>query len=518
MKNGIGREIPEKIWGIGNIKPYKGEFAYEPSGRIVGKSARMGRPSTNKVTASLEDVIEKVGLKDGMTISFHHHLRNGDYVVKLVMEAIAKKGIKDITVAGSSLTDCHDFLIDYIEDKTVTAIETSGLRGALGKYLTMNPGKLKKPIIIRPHGGRARAVECGELQIDVAFMGVPTCDRFGNATGSKGKSAFGAMGYAMVDARYADKVVLVTDNLVDDYVYPFSIPQTDVDYIVQVDEIGDPKGIASGAIRISTNPVQVIMAEYAAKIMFEAGYIKNGYSVQMGSGGASLTAAKFIREIMERENIKGGFGVGGSTGVFTDMLTDGFFEVFYDTQTFDIPAVESLDKNPRHLEISASHYANPCNPSPIVNDLDVVILSATEVDVNFNVNVITDSKGILMGASGGHSDTAAGAKLSIIVCPLIRGRLPMILDNVQHVITPGESIDVIITERGIAINPLRKDLIEKLQGSTLPIKTIQELQQMAHDLVGKPAEVKYSQDDKDIVAVIEYRDGSILDIVRKPIV
>lgn len=517
MKNKIGREIPENIPGIDNKKLYNGEFGHEPSGNIVGKKIRAGRPSTNKILASLEEAIDKTGLKNGMTISFHHQLRNGDYIIKIVMEAVAKKGIKDLTIAASSLTDCHDFLVDYIENGTVSAIETSGLRGVLGKYLTKNPGKLKRPVIIRSHGGRARAIECGEVTIDVAFMGVPTCDRFGNATGTQGKSAFGSMGYAMVDSRYAERVVLVTDNLIEGYVYPYSIPQIDVDYIVAVEEIGDPKGIASGALRLSTNPVQVILAEYAAEVMDQTGFIKEGFSVQMGSGGASLTAAKFIQEKMEAKNIKGSFGIGGSTGIFTKMLAEDLFEVFYDTQTFDIDAARSLGENPRHIEISASHYANPWNPSPIVNDLDVVILSATEVDLDFNVNVITDSNGTLMGASGGHSDTAAGAKLSLIVVPLIRGRLPMILDQVQHVITPGESIDVIITERGIAVNPLRKDLLEKLAGSKLPIMTIQQLQQMAYDMVGKPKEMEYSQEEKDIVAVIEYRDGSLLDVVRKPL-
>ncbi len=231
-----------------------------------------------------------------------------------------------------------------------------------------------------------------------------------------------------------------------------------------------------------------------------------------------MTAAKFIREIMEKKGVKGSFGIGGATGVFTEMLEDGLFEVFYDTQSFDIASSESMRDNPRHLEISASHYANPWSPGPIVNDLDVVILSATEVDLNFNVNVMTDSNGTLMGASGGHSDTAAGAKLSLIVLPLIRGRLPMILDQVQTVITPGSSIDAIITEQGIAINPLRKDLLEKLKDSRLPIMSIEKLQQMAYEKVGKPEEITYSYDDKDIIAVIEYRDGSILDIVRKPLV
>lgn len=239
--------------------------------------------------------------------------------------------------------------------------------------------------------------------------------------------------------------------------------------------------------------------------------------MQLGSGGASLAAAKFVREKMEAKEIKGSFGIGGATGIFTEMLKDGLFEVCYDTQTFDIPASESIRENPRHLEMSASFYANPWNAGPIVNALDVVILSATEVDLDFNVNVITDSNGTLMGASGGHSDTAAGAKLSLIVVPLIRGRLPMIRDHVQNIVTPGDSVDVIITDRGIAVNPKRKDLLEKLAGSGLPIKTIEELQAMAYEFVGKPEEIEVSQEDKDIIAVVEYRDGTVIDVIRKPL-
>ena len=153
----------------------------------------------------------------------------------------------------------------------------------------------------------------------------------------------------------------------------------------------------------------------------------------------------------------------------------------------------------------------------MTNYLDVVFLGATEIDTDFNVNCMTDSNGILMGASGGHSDTAAGARVTVITCPLIRGRLPMIRERVETVITPGESIDVLVTERGIAINPNRQDLIERFKDSNLPIYTIEELQQMAYDMVGKPEGIEVSQDPKDVVAIIEYRDGSIIDVVRKPL-
>lgn len=515
MLNKVGREIPLHIASLEGRKVYEGEFAVKPEVNRTGRPVRAMKPSENKVLASIDEAIEKTGLRDGMTLSFHHHFRNGDYVMKLVMERVQAKGIKDITIASSSLSPCHDFLIDMIKDGTVTAIETSGLRDALGKFLTKNPGILKRPIVIRSHGGRARAVTSGEVKIDIAFLGVPTCDTRGNATGQMGKAACGALGYAMVDAKYAKQTVAITDNLVD-YVYPYSIPQTDVDYIVAVDAIGDPEGIASGAIGITKNPIQLKIAEMAAKFLDEANIIKEGFSFQLGAGGAPLAVAKFIAQYLKEKNVVGGFGVGGATGVLTGMLEEGYIKAIYDTQTFDTTAVASLHNNPNHIEMSASMYADPWTDC-MTNHLDVVFLGATEVDLDFNVNCMTDSNGILMGASGGHSDTAAGAKVTVITCPLIRGRLPMLVDRVQTVITPGSSVDVLVTERGLAINPARQDLIEALKNSTLPIYTIEELQKMAHDLVGKPEELKVSDKDEDVVAIVEYRDGTIIDVVRKPL-
>ncbi len=515
MLNKAGREIPTHIPSLEGREVYQGEFAIKAKGNRVGRPIHTSRVGDNKIVASIDEAIEQAGVKDGMTLSFHHHFRNGDFVMKMVMERIQAKGIKDITIASSSLSPCHEFLVEMIQDGTVTALETSGLRDRLGKFLTQNPGALKRPVIIRSHGGRARAIECGEVHIDVAFMGAPTCDSRGNATGMMGKSACGAMGYAMVDAKYADTTVMITDNLVD-YVYPYSIPQTDVDYVVVVDAIGDPEGIASGAVGFTKNPIQIKIAELASEFLDQADIIKEGFVFQLGAGGAPLTVAKFIGEKLRKRGVSAGFGIGGATGVLTGMLEEGLIKAIYDTQTFDTTAAASLHDNPAHIEMSASMYANPWTDCT-TNYLDVVFLGATEIDTDFNVNVMTDSNGVLMGASGGHSDTAAGAKCTVITCPLIRGRLPMIRDKVQTIVTPGTSIDVLVTERGIAINPNRQDLIEKFKDSNLPIYTIEELQQMAFDMVGKPKDIAVSDRDEDIVAIVEYRDGTILDMVYKPL-
>ena len=215
-----------------------------------------------------------------------------------------------MTLAPSSLNDINDVIVPYIEEGVITAIASSGVRGKLGRLVTA--GKLAAPIVIRSHGGRARAIECGDLKIDVAFIGAPTCDAFGNINGVMGKSACGSMGYAMVDAAHADKVVAITDNLVSYPLYPVSIPQTQVDYVLEIDRIGDPKGIASGALRISQDPRELLMAEYASAVIEYSGYFKDGYSLQLGSGGASfLATAKFIREKMTAQGITCSFGLGG---------------------------------------------------------------------------------------------------------------------------------------------------------------------------------------------------------------
>lgn len=505
MQNKVGRNINISQ----NILDQKGVFAGEfvnPSNKIT--------PRDSKLCASIKDAVIKSGLKDGMTISFHHHLRAGDYVLNMVMDVIAELGIKNLALAASSLTSAHEGLVEHIKNGVITSISTSGIRGELGR--AVSEGILATPIIIRSHGGRARAITTGEVKIDVAFLGVPTADDYGNATGAFGKSACGSLGYAMVDAQYADKVVLITDNLVAYPNSPASIPQTEVDLVVKVDSIGDPKGIASGATRYTTNPRELLIAKYAAEVIFKSPNFKNGFSMQCGSGGASLAVARFIENKMTEDEIKAAFVLGGITGQFVKMHEAGLIGKLYDTQSFDLIAAESVGKNPNHVEISASEYANPANKGCCVNKLDFVILSALEIDTKFNVNVMTGSDGVLRGASGGHSDTAAGAKTTIVVCPLIRGRLPTVVEDVITVVTPGSSVDVLVTDHGVAINPLRQDLIEVYKKLNAPLLTIEELQQKAYSFTGKPSKIKFNEDK--VVALVEYRDGTIIDTVHQVMV
>jgi citrate lyase subunit alpha/citrate CoA-transferase len=508
--NKLGREIPEYIENIGKLRPYQGPFNFEPTGQVRGRKISKVNPGKSKIINSIEEAIKRTGLKDGMTVSFHHHFREGDFTVNMVMDAIAKMGIKNITVSASSLNKVHASLIEHIKSGVITKIETSGLRGPLADEISR--GIMDTPVVIRSHGGRARAIEAGDIKIDVAFLAVSCSDEYGNANGHHGKSICGSLGYALMDAKYADKVVLVTDTLVDYPNVPASISQEDVDYIVMVNEVGDPNGIMSGATRYTKNPRELLIAQYAAEVICASPYFKEGFSMQCGSGGASLSVARFIREKMLEKSIKASFCLGGITSSFVELMEEGLVKKLIDVQSFDLVSAQSIGKNPDHYEVSASLYANPHNKGCAVNKIDIVILSALEIDTDFNVNVITGSDGVIRGASGGHCDTAAGAKLAIIVAPLIRGRIPTIIDRVNTVLSPGETIDVVVTDRGIAVNPLRQDLIDLLKKTGLPLYTINELKEKAEKIVGKPEPLKF---EEKIVGLVEYRDGSIIDVIRQ---
>lgn len=462
----------------------------------------------NKLVNSIREAVQLSGLKDGMTVSFHHHLRNGDFVLNMVMDAIAELGIKDLTVNASSLFDTHTPLLTHIENHVVSTILTNYMASGLGREISR--GIMENPVQFRTHGGRPSDIMLGRTPIDVAFIAAPAADPMGNCSGKYGKSACGSLGYAFADAMYAKKVVVITDNLVSYPLTDFSISEQYVDYVVTVDAIGNPKGIVSGTTQITRDPVGLVMASYAAKVIENSGLLKDGFSFQTGAGGASLAAAKFLKEIMLRDNIKGSFGLGGITGYMVDMLEAGCFQSLMDVQCFDLKAVESIRNNPNHREISALHYASGAVRSAVVDSLDVVILGATEIDTDFNVNVHTDSNGYIMGGSGGHSDTAAGSKLCMIIAPMFRARLPIVTDHVHCISTPGKDIDVLVTQGGIAVNPKNGELKQRLTDAGLPVIDIHELKEKAERITGTPKVLP--KGDRPVAEVI-YRDGTHLDTI-----
>lgn len=511
MKNKVNRNIPEQYL-VDGVEVYQGPYYREDY--VYTKAAPRVRadvkPRDSKLVASLREAIEKVGLKDGDCVSFHHHFRNGDYVCALVFDVIKEMGIKDIFLCASSLGKAQASIVPYIEDGTITRISSSGVRDEIGDAISS--GKLKHPAWIRTHGGRVRAIETGQVKVDVAFIGAPTSDDYGNASGKGGKSDCGVLSYAAVDAQYADKVIVVTDTLVPFPNDPYSIKGVDVDYVVVVDQVGDAKRIAGNAIRMTTDPRELMIAEHAAKVVTSTPWFKDGFSFQTGAGGSSLAVTQFLRDEMKAQNITMDFALGGITKPMVEMLKDGYIKKIADTQDFDIPSIESVHSNPGHFEITTSEYANPMNKGSYVNKLDYVILGALEIDVDFNCNVVVGSDGTIQGAPGGHVDTAAGSKCCIIVTPLVRGRLATVRTEVTSVTTPGETVDVLVTDYGVAVNPLRQDLIESLSKTDLPLVSIEELRDIAYRIVGEPADIEF---EDQVVALVEYRDGTLIDVIRK---
>ncbi|MFD1317175.1 citrate lyase subunit alpha [Loigolactobacillus zhaoyuanensis] len=509
MINNVNRSLPEDLMNQLGFKPFKSTTI---DSTVVARTPHKVAISTgnDKVLNSIKEVVEN-NVADGMTISFHHHFREGDFVFNLVMQTIIDAGIKDLTLAPSSLTNVmNDMVVKAIEAGTVTNITSSGMRGTLGD--AVSHGALANPVIFRSHGGRARAIEQGDIKIDVAFLGVPNSDRLGNANGMDGEAVFGSLGYALMDAQYADKVVLLTDNIVSYPNTPASIKQTQVDYVVKIDKVGDPDKIGSGATRFTKDPKELKIASTVNDVITNSAYFKDGFSFQTGSGGAALAVTRYLRESMKQNDIRASFALGGITKPMIDLLEEGLVDKIMDVQDFDKGAAESMHTSKNQQEIDASWYADPYNKGAMVDQLDVVILSALEIDTKFNVNVMTGSDGVIRGAVGGHQD-AATAKLTIISAPLVRGRIATVVPAVSTVVTPGDSIDVLVTEVGIAINPKRQDLIAAMKKvPSVPVFSIEELEQRASKIVGTPKPIEFTE---RTVALVEYRDGTIIDAIKE---
>lgn len=512
--NSLGREIPEEIGGR-KLKPYIGPYATIPSADIqVKKKQTRILPGESKVKDSIKDAIISSGLKDGMTISFHHHFREGDYAIGLVLTEIQKLGIKNLTFAPSAVVNIKNpSIVDFVKDGTISRIEASGIRGELGDAVI--DGLMDEPVILRTHGSRPRAIEAGELKIDVAFIAASASDDYGNATGTIGENACGSLGYAMIDARSAEKVVVITDNLVPYPCVPPSISQHEVDYVVVVDQIGNNALIGKGSARVTKNPRDLKIAEIAADVMVNSGFFYDGFSFQTGAGAISIACVNYLRDRMVEKNIKASFALGGVPAAVSRVHEEGLIDVVLAVQSFDAEAARALSESSTMVECDNSVYANPHNKGCALNKLNIGVLGALEVDTDFNVNILTGSSGEMLGGLGGGPDVAAGADVSIVTIPLFRGRTPSIVDRVFTLCTPGETIAVVVTEAGVALNPKHKNykiLKENLEKSNIKLKTIEELHQMAMEVTGVPKAIECTD---EVVAIVEYRDGTVIDVIRR---
>jgi citrate lyase subunit alpha/citrate CoA-transferase len=460
---------------------------------------------------SLKEALQGFGARDGWTLGFHHHLRNGEGVILPTLDAAVELGLSDLRLAQVALFPTHERVIDLVKDGTVSRIEGS-MNGPVGEFV--GSGGLPHPAIQRTHGGRTRAVEAGDLRIDIGVIAASEADGQGNANGVNGPSAFGAMAYGKIDWEYAEHVMVVTDNLAPYPVVPHPVDETRVDAVVELDSIGKPQGIVSGTTRVTEDPVRLEMAERSVQVLDHAGLLKDGFSFQAGAGGTSLAAVKYLGDLMADRGIKGSFAMGGVTRYVVRMLEEGTVGAILDGQAFDLESVISLRDNPRHAEINPYRFANPHTGSAVVQSLDACFLGATEVDVDFNVNVNTHSDGRLLHGTGGHSDAAEGSRVTIVFAPIARKGNPIIRKRVTTVSTPGDAIDVVVTDAGIAVNPRNEWLTRQMEGSDLPLRTIGELEDASCQVAACPPS-EPNVDTDDVVAVIEYRDGTILDVVHR---
>jgi len=508
--NAAGRTVPKEVNGK-SVIPFMGIGKYIPTRHKYSSKIKscVDFPSDgNKLVSTLKESLVKAGFENGMTISTHHHFRNGDLIANQIFDIAFELGIKDLIWFPSASFECNSYLIKYLEDGTIHHIEGS-MNGSLGHFTS--DGKMRGTGVLRSHGGRYQSVQDGEVHIDIAVIASPTADFFGNANGIDGPTACGSLGFALVDSEYAGKVIVVTDNLVPFPCIPWQIQGNYVDYVVQVEKAGIPEKIVSGTTEITKSPDRLYLAELTAKLCETTGIIKDGFSFQSGAGGISLAVTDYFKDIMIRRGITARFARGGSNKYLVSMLEDGLIDYIIDGQTFDLDGVRSMRENTNHVWSSPFTSYNYHSKGNFASLVDVVILGATEIDINFNANVVTHSDGYLLHGIGGWQNCLF-SKTVILTVPLFRDRIPVIIDEVTTLCGPGELIDVVVTERGIAINPLRKDLIELTLNSGLPIVTIQELKDMAEKICGIPSKPTFT---KEPVAVVKWVDGTVIDTIWK---
>ena len=512
VRNAAGRLVPTVV-NSREAVAYQGVGAYRPTGRKVGPPLRScaDYPADgNKLVPTLREALERCGVKDGATIGTHHHFRNGDLVANAAWDALAEMGLKDLVWAPSASFPCHAPMVRHLESGLMHHIEGS-MNGPLGEYCSA--GKMRGLGVLRSHGGRFQAIQDGELHIDVAIIAAPTADAFGNANGVSGASACGPLGFAYADSLYADRVIVVTDNLVPFPCIPWQIQGQNVDYVVKLDRIGDPAKIVSGTTEVTKSPDRQLIAEMIARFVAETGMMKPGFSFQAGAGGITLAFALYLKQLMKNAGIKARFIRGGSTRHLVEMLNEGLTDYILDGQTFDPEGVRSMRENPtRHVDTSPFTSYNYHGKGNFASMLDVCVLGATEVDVNFNANVVTHSDGALLHGIGGWQNCLF-SKCTILAVPSFRDRIPVLVDKVTTLCGPGELIDVIATERGFAINPRRQDLLEAAKRCSVPIRPIEEIKAEVDQLTGGPPDSPKLGDK--VVAVIKWVDGTVIDSVRQ---
>ncbi|MCD6380152.1 hypothetical protein J7M07_06880 [bacterium] len=531
VHNAIGRRVPTEVNGR-KKKPFKEAFDPEYSEPLAGRpgSARM-HSGKSKVT-TLDNVMELI--EDGDTISYPHYYRLGDVCLKMIVDKLREKGKKDIHILGNAFFDnCVPWLPQAFKDGTISGISGSCYR-SMGNHVMA--GDFLPWVINRyGHGNRVRRFHTGEEKVKVAFGPVPIADKWGNANGLMGNpdSWVGPLGLFLADSLWAENVCLLTGEISNHYLFPRSISMVDVDFVIKVDNPGNSSGIGSGTLnidKIRANRFNSIIAKQVLDVMQAAETIFNGFNFQVGSG-AGLIVLDEIKKILQQKKIKAGFAIGGCTSLHVEMLQEGLIENLLHGQCFETSekVIKSMLYDHNHYEVSTGEYEDMANKENTVNMLDVSVLTALEIDTKFNVNSIC-ANGRIIGGIGGAQGVAAGSDLTIMFLPLATGKkeknlgFPKIVEDVYTVSVPGEVIDVVVTEDYISINPESKSshidaLISNAEKFDLKIVSIEELHKLSDKKAAEYGETPPRPELTDIpVEVIEWRDGTLLDTIFKPVV
>ena len=511
-------------------KPFAGAFnTPEYASTLVARRGAAPIPHRGNKVTTLDAVMELI--QDGDTISYPHYYRTGDKGLQMVVEALRRHGKRGIILYGNAFFDNTDpWLIEAFADGILAGLYGNPYR-KLGGHIMQ--GALKPWVSVgTSHGNRVRKLQTGEVHIKVAFGPVAMADRFGNASGCMGKPEHycGPLGLFLADTEYADYTCLLAGTVADKTIGPASLSMENVDFVVPVETPGLAEAIGSGTLdleRIRANKFNSVVAANVTRVMQAADVIQPGMDFQVGSG-AGLIVLDNIRSMLRERGIRANLSIGGITSLHQDMFDEGLVDKLMHGQLFEPSerVVGSLLNDARHIDISAGYYASVAVKECLVNQLDVAVLSALEIDREFNVNTVC-ANGRIIGGIGGGQDVAAGADLTIMFLPLATGKdgkgFPKIVDQVYTRTTPGEVIDVVVTEEYAAVNPAsassrRQAVIDNAEKAGLKLVSMEELHEKSIAKASEFGTLPVRQETTDeVLHLIEWRDGTVLDMIKKPV-
>jgi citrate lyase subunit alpha / citrate CoA-transferase len=507
---------------------YKSAFNDEDySSRIAGRRGASPIPTGKSKVASLEAVVDLIQDRD--VISYPHYYRFGDKGLEMVIKTLQKKKKKGVILYANAVFDHTDpWLFEAFQDGTL-----AGLYGNIYRKFGVHvmEGELLPWVTVGfSHGNRVRKLQTGEVRVKAAFAPVPLADQYGNATGLTGpqEQLCGPLGLAAADWEFADYTCLLAGEISSKLIVPFSLSMKQTDFVVPVECPGLSSGIGSGTLdleKVRSQPLNTRIAGNVLRVMKAADVVRDQFSFQVGAG-AGLIVLDSIRTMLKDAGIQAGFSIGGVTSMHVDMLEEGSIRHLLHGQLFEPSpkVIHSLKESSAHMEITAGYYASVANKECAVNLLDLAVLSALEVDLDFNVNTVC-ANGRIIGGIGGGQDVAAGAGLTIIFLPLATGKkglaFPKIQDKVYTRTTPGDVIDVVVTEEFAAVNPhstspCQDAILENGKKFGLQLLSIEELRQKALDAAQNIGKIPPRPETAgDILHAVEWRDGTLLDVIRK---